>query len=232
MQIRISASAEANVDTRLQAAMLAHAKESYILSGKISVGADKPEHVASILAMRPVVQEAREKVKTAESRCSRAIDAVCMHKDREPTGLGSKISGRHAKWEAALAGLEAKAEKAKERREAAREALKVVEDRCRPGAESEARRNAKENADTRKHAADRRRLGDALSSGDPAFAEKIKGMIAESGRPIEIALKCIRPDKLLNAARDWEPPVAKADPATLKALATLDFEAPAKTFGR
>lgn len=229
MQIRISA--EANVDTRLQAAMIAHAKESYILSGRAEGRADRSERAGMILAERPQVREAKAKVEAAEAKFSRACEAVDRHRERCPTGLAAKITGREAKWEAALAGLEAKAEKASEAVDKAKEVKKAVEDRCRPGAESEARRNAKENAADRKFAADKRRLGDALSSGDPAFAATIKGLIAESGRPVEIALKCIRPDKLTAAARDWEPPAAKANPETLKALATLDFEAP-KGYGR
>lgn len=95
---------------------------------------------------------------------------------------------------------------------------------------STVKRNAKDNAADRDHAARYRRLGDALSSGDPAFAATIKGLIAP-GRSPEIGLKCIRPDELLNAAKEWEPPAPKANPETLKALATLDFEAP-KGYGR
>lgn len=230
MQIRISA--EANVDTKLQAAMLAHAKESYVMSGRAEGKADREDHVGLILRDRPQVREAKTKVEAAEENASRASAAVDRHHERCPTGVTAKFTGRLAKWEAGLADLEAKAEMARAKVAEAREAKKAVEDRFRPGAENEARRNAHENAADRKFAARYRRLGDALSSGDPSFGATIKGMIAESGRPIEIALKCIRPDKLLAAARDWEQPAAKANPETLKALATLDMEAPARTFGR
>ncbi|NFV78993.1 hypothetical protein [Magnetospirillum aberrantis] len=211
--------------------MLDQARECYIRSGRAEGYATLEERAAKILADRPAVRRVDLAVGSAEASLFQACQAVDLHRDREPTGVTAKFTGRHSRWEATLQDLEAKVGEAEEAVGTAKEALKAAEDKFRPDAECEARRNAEANATGRRHAADWRRVGDAFASGDIVFAAKIQSLLGPD-RNIEHAVKVIRPDKLREAVKEWTPPVAKANPETLKALATLDMEAPARKFGR